>query len=52
MPRTTEGDAAWARLNRILDENGWQDSPEYRQAWREWQAAVGITPEVETEGQP
>lgn len=47
VPRTAEADAAWARLNRVLDENGGQDSPEYRQAWREWQIAVGVEPDVE-----
>jgi hypothetical protein len=43
VPRTAEGDAAWARLNHILDENGGKDTPEYRQAWREWEIAVGHT---------
>lgn len=41
MPRTPEGDAAWARMNKILEENGGKDTAEYRRAWREWEIAVG-----------
>lgn len=41
MSRTPDSDAAWARVNQILDENGGQDTAEYRQAWHEWELAIG-----------
>ena len=43
MPRTPEGDVAWAKLNAILDANGGQDTPEYRAAWREWEIATSTS---------
>lgn len=50
--RTPESDAAWARVNQILDENGGQGTPEYWRAWHEWELAVGVQCTCRRDGAP
>lgn len=33
----------WADLNRVLDENCGQGSPEYREAWAKWERMIRNT---------
>ena len=38
---TDEARARWRRVNEVLDRNGGQDTPEYREAWADWERAAG-----------
>ena len=49
MPRTPEGDVAWAKVNAVLDANGNQDTAEYREAWAEWERLTTQPTEPEPE---
>jgi hypothetical protein len=43
MPELTdELRIAWTRVNMMLERYG--DSPEYRQAWADWEAEAGLAP--------
>lgn len=42
-PARVAREAAWARMNAILDEHG--DGPEYRAAWEKWRCLVAAEPD-------